>query len=519
MKSTTETRAITLLEASSAVSAASVQSHVAHSFYVPAGVSRLQLSFSYEPEWLEDRAKGLEMAQAAVSFYQGEEHTEEVALSLLPLRNLATLSLADPNGFRGACHRGGPQQLTISEAFASPGLLKGELPAGMWTLTVSMHAIVTDELAYRVAVTAHGESVQRRDGYVWRNKPLERPFPVYPRTAADLRQNSRERTWMACELHAHTLHSDGRQTLLEMAQHAKELNLACVAVTDHNTTSPLQEKEAVERETGIRILNGLEWTTFFGHMLTLGYRTAEYTDWRAAGPEDIHAGIQEVHRLGALAGIAHPFRIGNPVCTGCYWEFAIEDIAEFDYIEVWNSVFPSGKRSNQQAFQLWTELLNQGYLIPAVSGRDWHGNEESNPLIAVTHVHVPAGTEDFREDLLQAIREGRMTVSLGPVLDLLMHTASHTHTIGDCVNNPDGHALFEIQMTMPEHLHAAIALDSLQIQLVSNLGTLVAGERGSASLHVVHATDSLAWVRAELYGTVDGLHVLAAFTNPIYLVQ
>jgi len=135
--------------------------------------------------------------------------------------------------------------------------------------------------------------------------------------------------WVACELHTHTVHSDGRQSLMELARGASRLGFECLVLTDHNTMSGLAEREQAEQETGLAIIPGMEWTTFYGHMVTVGLQ--EFADWRNARPGNLHDGVAEVHRLGGLAGLAHPFRIGSPVCTGCYWEYPIADWNDFDY--------------------------------------------------------------------------------------------------------------------------------------------------------------------------------------------
>ncbi len=69
--------------------------------------------------------------------------------------------------------------------------------------------------------------------------------------------------WIPAELHTHTFHSDGSQSLLELAQSAKEAGIETIALTDHNTQSGLIDREQVEASTGIRIIPGMEWTTFY----------------------------------------------------------------------------------------------------------------------------------------------------------------------------------------------------------------------------------------------------------------
>ncbi|KWX87412.1 histidinol phosphatase, partial [Paenibacillus riograndensis] len=86
-------------------------------------------------------------------------------------------------------------------------------------------------------------------------------------------------TWIACELHTHTFHSDGRQSLDELALGAKALGFDCIALTDHSTMAGLAHKEQFEREPLLLIIPAREWTTYFGHMVTLGVMDYRYWRW------------------------------------------------------------------------------------------------------------------------------------------------------------------------------------------------------------------------------------------------
>ncbi len=59
------------------------------------------------------------------------------------LRNLVTLTVFDPDGFRGAAHRHDPdQRVVISRKEASPGFLRGTIQAGTWTVELDLHAVL-----------------------------------------------------------------------------------------------------------------------------------------------------------------------------------------------------------------------------------------------------------------------------------------------------------------------------------------------------------------------------------------
>ncbi len=58
-------------------------------------------------------------------------------------KNLLTLTILDPSGFRGAGHRQGDvHQVVLNEHHASPGFRAGPIQAGEWTVVVDTHLIM-----------------------------------------------------------------------------------------------------------------------------------------------------------------------------------------------------------------------------------------------------------------------------------------------------------------------------------------------------------------------------------------
>lgn len=330
--------------------------------------------------------------------------------------------------------------------------------------------------------------------------------------------------WAACELHTHTFHSDGKQSLLELANGAKSLGFECIALTDHNTMTGLQDKEKVEEETGIRIIPGMEWTTFYGHMVTIGMDA--FVDWRTRGIGDIHQGIAEIHAKGGVAGMAHPFRIGSPICTGCYWEYEISDWNEIDYIEVWSGTFPSIKKDNLRAYQLWTEKLNEGYRIAATSGRDWHIQDETEDPISVTYLGLEDGEDSLRNQAVKAISQGRVSVTIGPLITLEIEKANLLYKLGDLIPLDDpftvaGKSVCQAHIQLDFSVRKGkweIADQSFSLLLFGNTGII--SEQTIRSVDATYGMEikysDLIWVRAELWGAVRGARVLIAFTNAVY---
>lgn len=326
--------------------------------------------------------------------------------------------------------------------------------------------------------------------------------------------------WLPFELHTHTAHSDGTHSLLEMCQTAVELGLGGIALTDHNTVSGLADAESVSRQTGITIIPGMEWTTFYGHMLTLG---APYCEWRDLGPQDIHKGIARVHEQGGIVGIAHPYSFGSPICTGCHWEYTISDWNQIDYIEVWHETIPSIKNHNVPAFKQWTELLNKGYRISATAGRDWHRSDPADKLAAYTYISLPdAPMQRSITDIIGAIRQGQICLSMGPLLELRLSLGNDYYGLGDevplAISEACPVAWLTVQITPSAQPKRPWGVEEDNLIIVdTNLGELA---KVSASEHnglpIVLATAGLMWLRVRLFGIIDGMLTTIACTNPIY---
>ncbi|WP_046214547.1 CehA/McbA family metallohydrolase [Paenibacillus wulumuqiensis] len=351
-----------------------------------------------------------------------------------------------------------------------------------------------------------------------------------------------KKTWIASELHTHTLHSDGQQTLEELAVEARRLGLDCIALTDHNTQAGLLDRERMERETGVRILSGMEWTTFYGHMLTLGI--SRYIDWRSVGQLDIDRGIDEVHANDGIVGIAHPYRIGSPVCTGCYWEYRVSDWNQIDYIEVWSTLMPFVKRDSQRAFDLWTSLLNEGYRITATSGRDWHRTNPEDAPAAVTYLGTPANAWKRHDNELpaesanplvqragdrlaiQAIRKGAAVITMGPLLTLTVSIngdeTTNEYDIGATLySSPNTNLTMHIQLDLQRRQEQyQLPGQHLRLVIYSDKGVLAEQNifAGAAQIHelAIPVMSPARWLRAELYGCFAEVYGLLAFTNPVY---
>jgi len=75
------------------------------------------------------------------------------------------------------------------------------------------------------------------------------------------------------DFHSHTVNSDGTLTSTELVELAKEKRIKALALTDHDTTSGLDEAIAAGKKQGVELIPGIEISAVYdpGTMHILGY--------------------------------------------------------------------------------------------------------------------------------------------------------------------------------------------------------------------------------------------------------
>lgn len=313
-------------------------------------------------------------------------------------------------------------------------------------------------------------------------------------------------SYLPCELHCHTVHSDGAFQVNELLENAKADHLALIALTDHNTFSGHAELD----DSLLPAIKGIEWTTYFGHMLVLGAK--EFVDWRDAVPNNIDEKIKAVKAAGGIVGIAHPFQMGSPVCTGGRWEFNIKNWNNVDYMEIWHEDLTSIRSENEKSLALWTSLLDKGYKIAASYGRDWHRPEKSGHY-GCTYIDIDG--EINAKHAIRALRLGKTVVSTGAKFFFRVHRHGNTYSIGDTVRK--GTYTFSFFTDLHSRLKNAgeESVKYKTIKIVTNGGKTVLETRFDER-HVRLKLERNHWYRAELWGTVDGESRSLAITSPLY---
>jgi hypothetical protein len=302
--------------------------------------------------------------------------------------------LGNAEGFRG-WSGGARAGFMLSAVNATPGYLAGPIDPGRWALALGPVVLNPLGMDWRAQITL-ARGVQ----------PSLRSVPDFHPTD----RGGRGSGWYRGDLHTHTVHSDGRRRIPEMAAAATSAGLDFIVSTDHNTSSANRDWAATGVD-GLEVIAGEEVTTRHGHWLAIGLPPGGWVDWRYAPRDGVFAAnAARVRADGGLVVAAHP----SVPLPGCAWEFGYRDV---DAMEVWNGLW---NVDDELSLRLWHQLLRQGRRIAAVGGSDSHGS--SQPVGRPQTVVYAQGLA--APDLVAGLRHGRSYMAESSAVSLALR-ASH----------------------------------------------------------------------------------------------
>src|SRR5438874_6866403 len=199
-----------------------------------------------------------------------------------------------PGGtFRG-WSGGARSQFVVGVGWATPGYLPGPLAPGTWQVALGLHRVPPDGLPFTVTARTS------------RTAPEPAARPAVPAPIRPPRRGLPAPdglSWLAGDLHAHTVHSDGSLTVAELSALAVAAGLDFLAVTDHNTVShhaELASADLVLASADLVLVPGQELTTDRGHANAFG--DIGWVDFRAPAAD----WLSTVDRRGGLLSVNHP---------------------------------------------------------------------------------------------------------------------------------------------------------------------------------------------------------------------
>ena len=195
-----------------------------------------------------------------------------------------------------------------------------------------------------------------------------------------------------CNLHIHSIFSDGTGNYAQIADAALDCELDVVIITDHNVLVKDVEKYYEKDGKRLLLLTGEEVhdqdrMPQKNHMLVIGCNSEVAS--QASNPQTL---IDRVKRRGGLTFLAHPYESALPLFheTDITWESW--EVEGFTGLELWNgfsefksvvhnlpqalfyAFFPEliPHQPLPQALARWDQLLASGNKVVAVAGSDSH---------------------------------------------------------------------------------------------------------------------------------------------------
>ncbi len=405
----------------------------------------------------------------------------------------------DAPGFRGWSGTS-KKEFFITAADATPGYIRGPLFPGEWNIMLGVDRIDPFGARYDVTVTL---DVADRDE---RREDVPQVSGGGPATS---RATGQPR-WVKGDLHCHTLHSDGENSVEDIVRHAIGLGLDFLAVTDHNTTTHHEELDRLSH-LPITLIPGEEITTYFGHANTWGLR--EWIEFRCADEESIRRVQRHVLDKGALISINHAKCVGPP------WLF---DAWEgYPAMEVWQAPW---RFFNWESLERWDGLLRKGERVVAVGGSDTHSIPPAPPRhphgLAEPTTWVYAEDGGSEDGVLDGIRKGHVFVTDSPRgahLKLLADEngdGTFEKMMGDNVQAPEGKRVqFRAKVHGGMDRHLWLVCDGLPLDIIP------LSDVDSVFNFSLELSDR-SYVRAEVRGNrgrPERGEVIWAMTNPIWL--
>lgn len=339
------------------------------------------------------------------------------------------VGLSDPDGFRG-WSGSARNRITIGPGRATPGYLRGEVTPGTWGIELGLHRVPADGLPYEITVSFVDET----------DPALPTDMETAARTIGERPPAPAGYAWLAGDLHVHSEHSDGTDTVDQLAEHAARAGLDFIVVGDFNTVSHFQDVETAERRTGVRVVPAQTIAIDTGHALVVG--APQWVDLR----RDPRAWAADVWAAGGVISANHPVKSDSG------WICPLP--GRLDLAEIWNG---SWDRQDRAPLAWW---MAAGESVAPVGGSGWTGPASGVEFASpVTWVLAEQG------DIVEALRHGRTAVSAavdGPLLlrdgdDLIAYGAA------DCVLvrwNGDREPVMSDEQRFPGNRHPAFLYGS-----------------------------------------------------------
>ena len=202
-------------------------------------------------------------------------------------------------------------------------------------------------------------------------------------------QTCAENRFMRCDLHTHSLFSDGTYTPRELVEEAKRLGLI-IALTDHNTASGLPELMDAAMELGVTAVPGVEFSTEYNgkelHLLGLFILPEHYAA--------VERMVKEQHVLKEISNME-----------------MVEKLHQAGYLIDYAKVKGRNPNGNANRAHVAAELLEQGYVTSVREAFDTILSDDGGFYVPPSRLQLTDVIRDLR-------RMGALPVLAHPLQEL-----------------------------------------------------------------------------------------------------
>jgi predicted metal-dependent phosphoesterase TrpH len=299
-------------------------------------------------------------------------------------KNVIDFALIDENGDDLGSSGSNTRKIIISKSFASDGYKRKE-PKGTWQILIGCFQ-----------VKSSGSKV-----------------------SYDIKFTFKEFRYLKGDIHSHTTNSDGKYTYEQLCKKAKAKGLDFLFITDHNNST---EDMPIPLIAGLTIIEGLELTSYDGHINLLGVKKPYDGSYAVGNVDELNEKLRQSKQRGAMRVVNHPFCF---MC-GMIWDI---DQLDFDGIEIWNG---PAVAKEMKAVAWWQKKLEEGRRIPVVGGSDYHRDYFVTDLLAMPTTRVWCDSND-KETILDAVKSGHSVITRNPN-STMIDIRCGENTVGDLVN-------------------------------------------------------------------------------------
>ncbi len=454
-------------------------------FVVPPGARRMEVNYYYDNQVV-----------GAQEFNSGNN----IDIGVFDTRGNDFLT----GGFRG-WSGGARSSFYIEPTAATPGYLRGPLQAGEWSIIFGCSKISEPAVHYRVNIDLEIDTLAEQAPVGEVPLPGQSAPPRGDRVPAGAAGVGR---WYRGDLHAHSEHSDGANTVEEIVEYTRRAGLEYFALTDHNTISHWDELARLNDAAPL-LIPGEEITMYGGHANVWGLDG--WIDFRGSDSERVQRLLDDANARGSMFSINHP---DSPI------PWLHPAVRSYQAVEVWNGPW---RYFNEPALLRWEEHLKAGERMIAVAGSDSHCvppakmTQPNGPGEPCTWVYVVG--ELTQAAVLDAVANGRVFMSeapTGPFIEL------RADADGDGVFEAIQGDRIDVAPGASVRFHVAYrGPDGKHLRFFSKRGLVKeltpAEEHYDTEFELVCDGDDYLRVEVRGYrGRPDRGEVVHAMTNPIY---